>query len=297
MILDELAFDTSVDLERARVILLAAWSVLAASGTAGLSTKASPKALRERTKAPAERDPRAAIADFDRARRSGAELDEVFRKLERDLRLEDVTTLDARTGGDNPVLFPRRCRARSCRSSSDRSHRSALARRVHRPGKLGRFGASIGLIEELDATTILRFATFWLLEYDELASTEEARDIVVALELFCRWAETAHGLDLAAVHEPLATLHESLPRIWRANRERARSSSDDPGELVEVLSIESAGEAELRDASGAFRATRIVPDMARELQPGDRLRARFQGDDHPTILCCYPPEIAILAAS
>jgi hypothetical protein len=153
------------------------------------------------------------------------------------------------------------------------------------------------LIEELDATTILRFATFWVLEYDELANAEEARDLVTSLEAFCRWAETAHGLELAPVREPIATLHESLPRIWRANRERARAASEEPGELVEVLSIDASGKAELRDSAGAFHAARIAPAMAHELRPGDRLRARFLADEDPVILCCYPPEIAILAAS
>ncbi len=294
-ILDELAFETSIDLDEAQVVLLQAWSAIAHSRVDPVAPTSVPKAAQT---PPAERNPRAAIAEFDRARESGAELEELFQKLERDLGLEGIPGEEEEEADELAPDFPGVVAAIVQEFLWETSLTDpAGARACACLEKLGRFGANLGVIEELDATTILRFATFWVLEYDELASVEEARDLVLALESFCAWAESAHGLDLGAVREPLATLHESLPRVWRANRARARSANEDPGTLVELLSIESSGKAELRDPAGTFHATTLPVALAQELVPGDRLRVRFEGGQCALVLCCYPPEIAILAAS
>ncbi len=284
-ILDELAFDTELDLEKARLRLLGAWAALAPEPDEPMD--AGPRAP----------DPRAAIAAFDEARRSGASLEEIFQRLERDLGLDAIGGDEE--DGDSPLPdFPGVVGAIVQEFVWETSLTDpAAAGRWRILEKLGRFAAPIGLLEELDSPALLRFATFWVLEYDELPDERAATELVEALSAFATWAEQVHELDLGAAHEPLATLGESLPRVWRANRARVPASDGDLGLLHEIVALEPSGQAELRDPDGTLHGARLPASIARCLAAGDRLRVRFDARDGAvTVLCCYPPEIATLAS-
>lgn len=280
VILDELAFDTEVDLDRARPVLTRTWASLA---------EHDPPTPDE---APAASDPRAALEAFERGRRAGGDLETLLATLERDLRLDDVEGDD-----DDPAPapdFPGVVGAmveeflwETGRASAEDAERFGVLR------ALGRFAAGIGVFEDLQGQDLLRFAAFWIHEDGTLASSAEAHDLVDALERFAAWAAEAHALELG-FGRLRGGLEHSLPRLVEANRHLSTVAAhvDAPGELYEVLRCDADGACELRAREGHERRARIAPEIARWLRPGDRLRARAGPGSALEPLRCYPAELA-----
>ncbi len=283
-ILDELAFDTDVDLADARRLFVRAWRRLA-----------SPPEDREAGESQGDTpdDPRAALEAFDQGRHANTDLDSLITNLATDLELGAVDDPDEEESPapDFPGVVGAMVEEFIWEVGAERGEdeRARLAPLM----KLGRFAREIGSFESLGAPELLRFTTFWLHEERELASEEEARALVDALQAFCTWAEEAHGVPLQAEFgATLASLAASLPPIAAANDLIPRPAKDAVGELFEVGDELPDGARLLLDRHGNEHSAYLDPQLARRLPQGARLRGRIQPDSRAVVFCCYPPEAA-----
>lgn len=231
-VLDELAFETDVNLERVRRTLLDAWPVLAGEGSpASPGSPESNGALQAQADSRLP-DPRAALQAFEEGRAAGGDLDVLFNQLERELGLDgDASDDDDEQAPDFPGVVGAMVEEFLWELKQEGAAESA-----QRFGKLrdfGAFGAKIGVFEELSDKDLRRFATFWVLEHETLKDADEARDLVAGLAAFCAWADDAHGLELSAAVAPaLEGLSTSLPRVVAANSLLAAPAIPDAGESL-----------------------------------------------------------------
>lgn len=278
-ILDSLAFDTDVDLGRARLLLAEAWSILGAPADV------------EGQEGPA--DPRRALDEFDRARAAGGDLEQLFDRLERDLGLEPSADDEDSPAPDFPGVVGAMVQEFLWEETRGEPGR---AEELAGLDQLARFAEPLGLFEELGAHHLLAFASCWVIEHGQLAGGRAALDLLAALRDFCRWADSQHGLDLWAQFEPtLRALERTLPRVVEANRLIERGGAAGRAKPVEVLEVDRA-EARVRDGE----ETLLVPverGLAAALRCGDWLRV--VDGAQPRIVGVYPPESSavLLAAS
>jgi hypothetical protein len=290
-VLDRLAFESAIDLDAARRVLLSAWSELSARGPgSGASLAPAMKTAPER---PAVVDVERSIAEFDRKRQSGVPLEQLFQELERDLAIDDLED-----EGDSPAPdFPGVVGAmiEEFLWEQEREHGADATRELGLLRTFGRFAAEIGVFENLGADDLATYACFWLPESGEVENADDARRILNALSAFCRWAEEKQQVALwSGFRATLQRLQDSLPRISEANRRRTRTSERDQGELFECLEVARDGAIRLRARSGDEVAASIDGWIAQWLRPGDLLRARVLADGRCAVYCCYPPEAKAL---
>jgi hypothetical protein len=273
--LDEIAFDTDVDLVTARTKLTHAWLSLAREG----------KALEESPK-----NPKAAIAAFDEGRAAGRDLESLMADLEYDLGLV------AAAGDEEPDTpapdFPGVVGALVQEFVWDIGREDpGAAERYASLQHLTRFGAALGVVDELDASALLRFTAFWVPEQRALENGEEAQALIEALRVFCPWAQEHHDLPLnAGFSDRLDGLDANLPRIADVVRRIPAAAQDAVGELYEVISAAPIAPV-VADREGEHHAVRLDPPVGADLRAGDRLRGRRTGDLFE-VLCVYPPEAA-----
>jgi hypothetical protein len=295
VILDELAFESDVDIDAARRALLAAWARLAHAGPgSGPSLAPAPSPARA---AQPSADVARAVARFEERRRAGEPIAPLLEELERELALEEPSTAD--TDGDPTPDFPGVVGAvveeflweLSASEGPDAAARHANLR------DLGRATEHIGVFENLRARDLLVYAGWWLPENDVLGGGDDARARMGSLAVFCRWAEAEHDVDLhAQFHETLALLGVSLPRIAEANQRRTRGARRDEGTLYEIQQL-VGGALRLRTRSGQEIEAEVEPDLAEWLVAGDRIRGTVRADGRLAAYCCYPPEVAELSRS
>ena len=287
-ILDELAFETQVDLDLAREHLTRAWSALSSpappSRAEGGAASAEPRT-----------DRRAAVEAFARGREAGVDLEILLADLERDLALSPGDEPEAEEdtpAPDFPGVVGAMVDEFLWEVGRDDGERAAA--RYACLSSLSDYGARIGVLEGLDSTELLRFTAFWIHEQGVLAEgPERARELLDALDAFCRWAEEAHELPLRADFAPtLARLRESLPRIADLNRSLPPPPPGETGELYEVREDASGRFGGVRDRHGRDHTASPEPGLADRLRPGDRLRGAISLEGHLTIFRCYPPEAA-----
>ncbi len=276
--LDELAFETDIDLTEARRLLTLAWKHLA---------EPVPKEPEQRGPLP---DRRQAVEAFGKALSSGTDKEVVFTNLERDLALDR----DADEDDDSPAPdFPGVVGAvvDEFLWELGASESSAAAKACTCLASLSTFAARIGVFEELGKKDLLMYTSFWLHERDALAGPDEALELLAALERFCAWTEENHDVKLRTdFQDTIDRLRQSLPRIAGVNRGRKRDGSH-TGELFEFL---GAGNG-LGDAKGGTHSVHLDAGFEDVLQAGDRVRGRIAADGSATVYCCYPPEAALLA--
>jgi hypothetical protein len=240
-VLDELAFDTSIDLIAARKTLTAAWEELYAARMA----PDEPEPLQEPGQQPA--DVASAVAAFDRRRSAGASLDETFRDLERDLGLADEPSEDEE---DTPAPdFPGVVGAivEEFLWEQQIEHGAETAERYAILKSLGRFAAGIGLLENLSARELSAYACHWVLAEREVADAESAARLVDALERFCAWAQETQEVPLQKTFGPVAaSLRDSLPRLAEANRKCVRDGESEGLEWIDVVGVEGARSLRVR---------------------------------------------------
>jgi hypothetical protein len=201
--LDRLAFETSIDLETARQALFEAWAALAVERDA--EERGEQPGASERAR---EIDVAAAISAFDQGREAGRDLEQLFQELERDLGLEG----DEEGREDEPVPdFPGAVGAVVEEYLWDlaRQGEDELARAHAVLRKLGAFGTSIGVFENLTARDLLTFCAVWVPEFGGLREAEEARALLEALKAFCAWCEEQQDLPIAAEFGALSAGLES----------------------------------------------------------------------------------------
>lgn len=299
-ILDELAFESAVDLDAARRALLAAWAQLARRGP-GDGPSLTPREQADARAPNPHSDVARAVARFEERRRAGEPVAQLLDELERDLALGDDTERGAGPDAEgDPILdFPGVVGAMVEEFLWETStQHGPEASSVHANLRdLGRSAENVGVFENLRGRDLLVYAGWWLPENGTLGGADDARARISSLAVFCRWAEAEHEVLLhTEFHETLARLGTSLPRVAEANQRRTRGARRDEGELYEILRLDG-GVARVRSRAGTDRDASIEPDLAAWLRPGDRVRGSLREDGRLAVYCCYPPEVAELAAS
>jgi len=291
-VLDELAFETDIDLEVARKHLVLAWQELTRS------QEHAPEIEAHLTKTDAGScDPAEAVARFDAGRVAGQELDALFNDLERDLGL--ASGAEDEGDQDSPAPdFPGVVGAmiEEHRWETQRDHGPEAHAQLDSLALLAEFAAPIGVFEEMDASDLLRFLSFWVHERKALESAQHARDLLGALASFCSWVQEAHEHPLLDEFGPtLERLKESLPRIVELNQALPPQelSADDPrGRLYEVQADTQGHYSNLRDRNGESHAAKAEIALTNRLRAGDRIHGWIDLEGNLTIRRCYPPEAA-----
>lgn len=271
-LLNQLAFDTPVDLERAREILLDAWH-------------AQRDAVQPSTY---DADARAALAAFDRGRTEGKDLELLFRELERDLGLQDEDDGEAEEESEAAGApdFPGVVGAmvEEFLWDVEREQGAARAHQLAPLRALGEYAHDIGVFEDLGRLRLLDFGARWLLEETELGAAELGA-VLDALAEFCAWAEERHELPLAREFgTPLRALRQSVPRLAAARGSLARAAG---GELLAVAAVRGE-RVELRDSAGAFLDLSLPAELRAHLRVGDWLRVT---GERRVVAAVYPAEI------
>ncbi len=298
-ILDEIAFESAVDLEAARRALLAAWAELARRGPGqGASiTPTAPPAASPPAKSTKAADVARAVELFEERRRAGQPITHLLDELERNLALgegENESELD----GDPTPDFPGVVGAvvEEFLWEVSQSQGEAALKEHANLRDLGRAAEHVGVFENLRARDLLVYAGWWLPETGTLGGSDDARQRLASLSKFCHWAEAEHEVALQTEFgDTLDQLATSLPRIAEANQRKTRGARRDEGELYEIVAL-TGEEARVRSRSGHVAEAAIQSDLSNWLRPADRVRGRLHNDGRLAVYCCYPPEVAELAA-
>ncbi|MDP6410576.1 MAG: hypothetical protein QGI46_14470 [Planctomycetota bacterium] len=278
--LEQLAFESEVDLERARALLLALWAQPVREESAPAQAPA-----------PAPHgDPARALAAFDRARRSGADVATSIATLERHLGLDDVEDLEE--AGEDAPDFPGVVAAMVEEFLWDvaREDGETRAAELEPLLLLGEFAGHVGVFENLAASDLLTFCAFWVFERGGLVDPERARSLLAGLERFCSWAEAQHDLPLAAdFGGDLEGLSEHLPRAAAANGALQAPGAEGAGEVYRLLELKGE-HVRIESAVGSTREVRLPAGLAGHLRAGDTLRAEVDDSGVLMVLRCYPPQ-------
>jgi hypothetical protein len=295
-ILDALAFETSVDLDAARRLMIHAWEKLWRTGLGqGASVQPSGSAAKSRVSTEGDPDIARVVADFEAKTRQGAPIEQLLSELEEKLALD----LEPE-GEDSPAPdFPGVVGAMIEEFLWETGLESGAARvaELDRVKSFGRFAKDIGVFENLSVRDLITYTCWWLPESGELENGSEARELLSALQQFCRWAEETHEVPLHTQFKSTITnLQSSLTRVIEANRRRTRSADKAEGELYEVLRVEAAGDRALvRDRAQNEVDVTLDPELGQWLRARDRLRARRHDDARLAVYCVYPPEAAAIS--
>lgn len=295
-VMETLAFETDVDLDRARTALITAWDLI---GTGAAPPAPAPSTPED--SGAVDRDE--AVEAFARGRARGEDAATLLQKLEEDLGIAGDGPDEEGTDAPAPdfpgvvgaMVDEMRWEMSATRDGFDVETLTPLKH-------LAAFARPIGVFEELKGRDLFQFTTFWLQETRSLPSDEEAVALVAALREFCEWALDAHEVDLGSEFlDALEGLETSLPRMRRANDALdpgQAEASDGEGEGYEVLSVDALQPAafegsgdRLAPRAGGDPLTVILPETLRGLiAPGDYLRATITLEGHARVFCCYPPE-------
>lgn len=308
-ILEELAFDTDLDLNVARTALLNAWELV--SLPPADSGQTAPRAVSD-SSAMAQEDAdlddarrEAAITAFQEARERGGDPAQLLKTLQRELGVDDDEDEPDLPAPDFPGVVGAMIEEMKWELGATDPTADVAALEPLR--LFAEFAQPIGVFEELTGRDMFQFTTFWLQEKDALKSDEEAVQLVNALRDFCNWALDAHEVDLGSEFlYALDGMQFSLPRMRHANlrlsEEDRALGGEDAGTLYEILELEGPEAETFETSTDKLRATNgdvftvIVPAPLRDaLAPGDRVRGAIQLDGRARVYCCYPPEAAALA--
>jgi hypothetical protein len=282
VLLENLAFETTIDLQRARSLFLAAWTVL--------HEKRPSRSEQASTDEPDSVED--SLREFDRDRAAGIDVDSSFRELERRLGLEENEEVDDGSAPDFPGVVGAMVTEFLWERSTSESEAQDVQERAAWTEGLGLFSEyteKIGVFENLCEREVLTFLTFWLPESRRLQRGEQARSTVQAVTAFARWAEAAHcveiiGQDLGAEDE---SLEQNLARVVEAN---SHARAEQAGELFEFRGTPSKGQGMIRDEQGDQRLLSFDGEILKHLKSGDLLRG-YTGDDGRFVVgCCYPPQ-------
>jgi hypothetical protein len=294
-VLDRLAFESNIDLEAARRVLLRAWEELSRSGPGrGPSLSAAPTnrvGVDEPAGTP-EMSAAEALAAYERQRKNGADLDRAFQVLEKALALSgggDAADEEETPAPDFPGVVG--AMIEEFLWESEHELGPQRARELECLRSFGRFANSIGVFENLSAQDLREYTCRWLPESEELGNADEARRLLSALHQFCRWTEENHDVQLYSEFKSiLQNVETSLPRLVEANRRRTRHSEPARGMVYECLALPARSRARVRDLEGREREVDVDADLVQWLQAGDRVRGSILADGRMAVYCCYPRE-------
>jgi hypothetical protein len=312
-VLDELAFETEIDLELARRRLIAVWRAATAL-VAEAAEAAGAEETRQRRGGESSRMDRAergTEARTSRGEHPGASDEARARAIEefaqnraagRDAlaelaALRDALGLDEEDGEDDDSPAPDfpgvvGALVHEFVWETGVTQGEAAARELAPLAHLASYAEPIGLLEELGGRELVRFASFWVIERDVVADADAARALITALRRFGEWCRDEHDHDVMELLTPaLDGLESSLPRVIEANQlvpEGARRAVDaEPvGDVFEV--VDDAASL-LADAAGHELTLTIEPRVRAHLARGDRVRGTSRAGVL-SVLRVYPPE-------
>jgi len=294
-ILDEIAFESAVDLEAARRALLAAWAELARRGP-GRGKSITPAAPPNAPAMPAA-DVARAVELFEERRRAGQPITQLLDDLERNLALgegDSESDLDGDPTPDFPGVVGAVVEEFLWEVGQSQGPRAIEAHANLRD--LGRAAEHVGVFENLRGRDLLVYAGWWLPETGTLGGSDDARQRLASLSAFCHWAEAEHEVALQTEFGgTLDQLATSLPRIAEANQRKTRGARRDEGELYEIVAL-TGEDARVRSLTGREAEAAIQSDLSTWLRPSDRVRGRLHDDGRLAVYCAYPPEVAELSA-
>ena len=221
-IVEQLAFDTSVDLDELRrgfAEMKAAFQRRQQGKTAGSDEKSS-----------AGGSVQDALAQFDRGRAAGNDLEQLFNTLEGDLGVDAGETENLSIDGE-AAGFPGVVGAivDEFLWDMERVHGEAEARRCTPLRLLARYAEKIDVFEEFGAKHLLDFSARWLLDEAELEPAQ-ASEVLDALDTFCAWCEEQHSHPLHTVFaRTLESLKASVPRLLELRRNATSKGPLSPG--------------------------------------------------------------------
>ncbi|HIG88048.1 MAG TPA: hypothetical protein EYQ25_13540 [Planctomycetes bacterium] len=273
-ILDELAFDTEVDLTRARAALATAWHSLRLDSA---ERRTSPREVTN------------ALADFDQGRAQGRDVQALLDDLERDLGLGESGSEGAEPVSSLPSGGVARAIVTEFRWEAQASKEIQLTReQLESLDLLIEFGAGFEQPEELGAQAMRQFLFFWCPE--QRVKPTQVANLVPALEAFCQWASQEQDLEVDDWQGSDGEFLVDLERILDLNQSLPRRPDQD-GELFEVLEAEDPrglpGLMVSIPGGMPFR-TEIKSEALRAAQQGDLLRAKLLDDSQLEIRSVYP---------
>ncbi|MDP6540273.1 MAG: hypothetical protein QF410_12100 [Planctomycetota bacterium] len=283
-VLERLAFESEVDLERARVLLLALWT----------QPVSQPTEVNPSTPTPAHADAARALEEFDRARRAGLDVDSSIAALERQLGLDqlDEDEEPEREAPDFPGVVA--AMIEEFLWDVAREEGPDTAATLDSVRLLGEYAGHVGVFENLGSRDLLTFCAFWVLERGGLADAAAARRLLDAVGRFCVWAEEHHEVRLSSTFSKgLAELALSLPRIVTANGLLPEPAEGAAGEVWEVVGVEGPA-VRLAGPDGAEQRAAVRADLAAHLASGDTLRAEVDPAGGVRVHRCYPPQAKAL---
>lgn len=284
--LERLAFETDVDLDRARALLLELWTQPA---TTAETTDDAPGPTPE-----PEGDPARALEAFDQARRAGVDVESSITVLERQLGLsgdEDNEDLE-HEAPDFPGVVAAMIEEFLWDIARQDGQEASTALEPVR--MLGEFAGHVGVFENLGARDLLTFCAFWSIERGGIASASQARDLLTGVGRFCAWAETHHDLPLVeAFGAQLEELGDSLPRTAAANGALGGAASEGSGEVWELVEL-TGSKARIASGAGSTREVCLPTAVETHLRSGDVLRAEVDEVGAMRVLRCYPPQARAL---
>ena len=284
-ILDALAFDTSVDLDAARKVLITAWHALSTRGPGtGKSVQPTPPP-RAGQEERASTDVETALKHFQAGTREGRPLTLMLDELERDLGLAAEPDEDELAPAPD---FPGVVGAMIVEFlwETAQEHGPARAAELRILESLGESAREVGVFENLSARDLARWAGVYAVDRGVVSTANDAQQLVAALRKFCRWAREVHEIELGDEGEHLLKkLDSELPRIAEANARRTRASEG--GELAELLTLEVDGKAEVR-YEGSVRTVRLDVSLVPWLKAGDMLRGRPDDEGRFALYSAHP---------
>ncbi|MFN0007552.1 MAG: hypothetical protein ACKVXR_06545 [Planctomycetota bacterium] len=289
-VLDTLAFETSVDLDAARAVLIDAWDEMHT-----VAREPSQQVPRSPDPGAPRADVATAIAEFDRKRREGTPLDQAIRDLEHDLDLEgsesgeeledeeeSAPELPGVVGGVVEEFL----------WEEELVHGAGRAKRYQVLRGLGASAERVGNLEDLGRRDLTDFACRRVIESGALRDAEDAEILLEGLERFCRWAEENHDVPLQSEFGPiLERLRHSLPRVALANRACAAGVGTSGSEWLELVERLGASEALLCNIPGRQTKAELSSAVLEHLRPGDWVRGRSSEARGFAVEACYPSEI------
>jgi hypothetical protein len=273
-ILDELAFDSEVDLTRARAVLATAWHSLRLESV-------------ERRTNP--REVNSALADFDQGLAQGRDVQALLDDLEHDLGLGESGAEGVEPVSALPSGGVARAMVMEFRWEAQASKEIQLTNeQLESLDLLIEFGSGFDQPEELGAQAMRKFLFFWCPE--QRVKPTQVTTLVPALEAFCEWATQEQDLEVDDWQGSEGEFIADLERILDLNQSLP-SKPDPDGELFEVLEAEDPqglpGLMVSIPGGIPFR-TELKCEALRAAQQGDLLRAKLLDDSQLEILSVYP---------
>ena len=291
-IMDELAFETDIDLVETQKAITVLWNALDREAKArDLAGNTSSSPDEETADEEGVRLRQEALAKFDAGREQGKDIELLFKELEATLDvLDDGEVEESTKVPDFPGVLGALCQEFLWDGARLAEVDVETFSKQHKCLELFiQYGSFIGLAEELSSNHIALFLSRWLWEaprdrggdydFDQMGSS---------LEAFCKWLDENHGLGglWDGAKDLVAGASQHLGRLQRLNQALQVDGVDQAGDAWELM--EYVGEPDSRTGElhrwtlRSGKTLEAKPPGALAGQPlasGDLLLGQLQGDE------------------